>query len=71
MDEMTIRSDFIKGLLSKLIAKVLKDKLGIGATVIFKGPIEFQKDEDYADLDLSIHINAPMNDISELIKKLV
>lgn len=71
MDEMIIRSDFVKNLIAKLIAKALKDKLGIKPTVTFKGPIEFQKDEEFADLDLNIHISASMDDVSKLIKDLM
>jgi len=71
MDDMNIRSDFTKGLISKLVSKAIKDKLGISPTLTFKGPIEFQKDEDYADLDLSVHISIPVSDISKLLKDLI
>lgn len=70
MDEMVIRSEFTKYLISKLITKTLKGKLGISPKVAFKDPIQFQKDEEWADLDLNIHISVSMDDISKLLGEL-
>ncbi len=71
MDEMIIRSEFVKNIISKLIMKALKNKLGVSPNVIFKDPIQFQKDENYADLDLNLHISMSMEDLSKLMKDLV
>lgn len=71
MDEMIIRSEFVKNIISKLIMKALKNKLGVSPNVIFKDPIQFQKDENYADLDLNLHISMSIEDLSKLMKDLV
>ena len=71
MDEMVIRSDFVKNLIAKMIMKALKSKLGVSPNVIFKEPIKFQKDDEYADLDLNLHISMSVEDLSKLLKDLV
>ena len=71
MDEMIIRSEFVKNIISKLIMKALKNKLGVSPNVIFKDLIQFQKDENYADLDLNLHISMSIEDLSKLMKDLV
>ena len=71
MDEMIIRSEFVKNITSKLIMKALKNKLGVSPNVIFKDLIQFQKDENYADLDLNLHISMSIEDLSKLMKDLV
>jgi hypothetical protein len=71
MDEMIIRSDFVKNIISKLIMKALKSKLGVSPNVTFNEPIRFWKDENYADLDLNLHISMSVEDLSKLLKDLV
>lgn len=71
MDEMTIRSDFIKNIIAMIIAKTCFKKFGISPSIIFNGPIKFTKDDKYADLELNLHLTAPVEDISTIIKKVV
>lgn len=71
MDEMVIQSDFIKNVLAKLILKMMKAKFGVSPTIIFKEPIRIQKDEEFADLDLDIHVSMSVEDLSKLLKDLI
>lgn len=71
MDEMVIRSDFTKSLISKIIVKALKDKLGITPQVIFKDPIEIKKDGGFVDVHLNIDAGMSVEDLSKLLKDLV
>lgn len=71
MDEMVIRSDFMKSLISKLITKAVFGKTGVSPKITFKSPIQFQKDENYVDLDLDIHVSLSTDDLSKLLKDLV
>ena len=71
MDEMVIRSDFTKSLISKLIVKVLKDKLGVTPQVIFKDPIEVKKDGGFLDVHLNLDASISVDDLSKLLKDLV
>lgn len=69
MDSLMIKSDFVKSIITSIIMKIMKKKLGISPLVSFEGPIKFEKDSNYADLDFHVHVTAQMSDISAILKK--
>ncbi len=69
MDSLMIKSDFVKSIITSIIMKIMKKKLGISPLVSFEGPIKFEKDNNYADLDFHVHITSQMSDISAILKK--
>ena len=70
MDEMKIRSKFIKAAISKYIKKAIKKKLGCELEVEL-GDITFLMDDNKAHIDLSVHAEANRDDVKKILDKLV
>lgn len=71
MDEMVIRSEFTKGIITKIITKTIKDKLGITPEIIFNNPISVKKDGGSVEVHLNIDASVSVDDLSKLLKDLV
>lgn len=70
MDEMKIRSKFIKAAISKYIKKAIKKKIGCELEVEL-GDIIFTMDDKKANIDLSVHAEANKEEVKKIIETLL
>lgn len=71
MDEMRISSNFTKGIISKIVGKVINEKLGVNTSIGFASPIELTIDDNSARIHLDLSVSVPKEDLLKLIKDLV
>lgn len=66
MDEVRIRSKFMKGLIAKLIAQAIAKKLGRDVTISFDR-LEIDCDEETIGLHMNVDARIPKDILSELL----
>lgn len=66
MDEMIIKSDFMRGIITKILRKALKKKLSIDANIDVKD-IHVVFDEDNANIHLELDANMSKSDLMGLL----
>lgn len=71
MDEMRISSEFMQGLLAKIVRKIVTKKLGIGLDLMFDDPIGIMFDGEEATLSLNLTATLSKEDLMKLLKDLV
>ena len=65
MDEMKIRTSFMKGIISKVVSNIVKKKLGKDVRVVLKD-LEVEMD-DRARIHLSFDAEMPKHDLELLL----
>lgn len=71
MDEVNIKSNFIQGIIIKIIKKVIKQKTGLNLELGFIEPIHVIFDGDKAKIHLNIDAELGKEDLQKLLKDLV
>ena len=76
MDEMKIGSKLLKGIISKLLAKTIREKTGIEPIISFASPITANvetKDDGtgFAHMHLDLNITVDTKDISSFVQNLL
>ena len=71
MDEMKIGSKYMQGILTKVIHKVVKKKLGVDAELQFNDPITVTFDGEKAHLHLNADATLDKTDLDKLLKDLI
>lgn len=71
MDEMSIRTEFMRGILSKLISSVIAKKLGFKPGIKFNDPITIAFDEQDAEFHVNLNVKLTKDQLSALLKDVV
>ena len=71
MDEMNIRSNFIQGIIVKIIKKIVKQKTGCEPDLKFNDPIQVMFDGDKVKVHLNVDAELKKEDLQKLLKDLV
>lgn len=71
MDEMRIASEFMQGIIAKVVSKIMTKKLGVGLNLKFNDPIFVKFDGDQAIVNLNVMAKMSKDDLSKLLKDLV
>ena len=56
MDEMNIRSAFLKNAIANIIEKVINQKIGCRTEITFNDPIQMTCDDDKAMVHLNVDV---------------
>lgn len=67
MDEMRINSRILKKIISRLIERTLRKKLGIDPTIQFNDEIRITMDEDDVYLHLNVDVMCKSDELDKLI----
>ena len=70
MDEMNIRSEFLKEAIANMIEKLISQKTGYRPEIRFIDPIQMSIDRDLAKVHLNFDVEMNKEDLDALIKKL-
>ena len=71
MDEVNIGSNFIQGIIVKIIKKVIRQKTGYYPELQFNDPINLKFDGDKVRIHLNIDAEIRKEDLQDMIKNLV
>ena len=71
MDEMNIRSAFLKNAIANIIQKVINQKIGCRTEITFNDPIQMTCDDDKAMVHLNVDLEMKKEDLERLLKKLL
>ena len=71
MDEMNIRSAFLKNAIASIIEKIIRQKIGCQTEITFNDPIRMTCDDDKAMVHLNVDVEMKKEDLERLLKKLL
>ncbi|MBQ9250671.1 MAG: hypothetical protein IJ179_09940 [Oscillospiraceae bacterium] len=71
MDEMSIRTDFMRNILSRIISSVIAKKLGFKPGIIFNDPITIAFDERDAEVHVNLNVKLTKDQLTTLLKNVI
>ena len=71
MDEVTIKTGFMQGILVKIIKKIVKEKTGYYPELQVNDPIKLSFDGDKVKIHLNLDAELRKEDLQDMLKNLV
>ena len=71
MDEMIIKTGFMKDLLVKIVKKAIKNKTGYYPEIEVNDPIEATFDGDKVKMHLNLDLELRKEDLQDIVKRLI